>query len=155
MYVSRWFSSCGQWRVGRLRLKAYGISWRKPEPARQHEPVPPELVSAAHKYVGEHLPAAAEAEGHHGLGFVIIHEGEHGCWLLADWWAHSEICCQLLAHAPWPTSADFAPVDRPLLACVWEAVVISAEREAWVETMLNGHPQPEAYLERRLPEGSY
>ena len=69
-----------------------------------------------------------------------------------DWWAHTDICCQLLAHAPSDTAA-FTAVERPLLACVWEAVVLAAERDAWVATMLTERPAPEAYLSRWLSEG--
>jgi hypothetical protein len=59
------------------------------------------------------------------------------------------------AVGPWPTNAAFLRVERPLLACVWETVVISAERNAWVETMLATAPQPSLYLDTRLPDGGY
>lgn len=153
-YRARWYASYGQWHVDPLRLKVYGISWRTTEPGLDG-PVPTELMSAAQRYVHEQLPAAAEREGHHGLGFVVVHEGVQGAWVLADWWAHNDICCQLLAHTAWPINAEFSPTNRPLLACVWETVVLAAERDAWVDTMLTDTPRPLAYLDRRLPDGRY
>ncbi len=147
-YRARQFQQLGLWVVGPLRLKAYGITCRSDRPGPGHE-----LRRAAQRHLSS-LPPAAEAEGHHGLGFVVLHEGEQGSWLLMDWWAHADICCQRLAHAE-PGSAEFAPVDRPLLACVWESVVLSYERDAWVTTMLTTSPDPQAYLAMRLPDGAY
>lgn len=71
-----------------------------------------------------------------------------------DWWAHTDICCQRLAHAP-EGSLQFGQVERPLHACVWESVVLGFERDAWVATMLTQHPDPEAYLQARLPDGAH
>ncbi len=147
-YQARQFQQLGVWVASPLRLKAYGITRRPGQPTPGQE-----LQYAAQRHLSG-LPPVAEAEGHHGLGFVVLHEGEQGSWLLMDWWAHTDICCQRLSHAE-PGSAEFVPVDRPLLACVWESVVLSFERDAWVSTMLTTSPDPEAYLDTRLPNGAY
>lgn len=148
-YRPRQYQQLGRWIAGPLQLKAYGITWRTGQAG------PPEVLHrAARRYVADMLPAHADAEGHHGLGFVVLHEGQQGSWLLMDWWAHSDICCQLLAHAD--AGCDtFRLVQRPLLACVWEAVVLSWERDAWVRTMLTAAPHPEAYLGALLPSGAH
>lgn len=146
-YQARQFQQLGVWVTGPLKLKAYGIT-RHPGrsgPGR-------DLQRAAQRHV-KGLPPFAEAEGHHGLGFVVLHEGEQN-WLLMDWWAHTDICCQRLSHLA-PGSAEFVPVDRPLLACIWESVVLAFERDAWVRTILTTNPDPEAYLNTRLPDGAY
>ncbi len=147
-YRPRRFRQLGMWTAGPLRLKAYGItsSHGRPGPGQ-------ELQRAAVHHL-HRLPPIAKAEGHHGLGFVVLHEGEQGTWLLMDWWAHTDICCQRLSHAE-KGSTEFVPVDRPLLACVWESVILSFERNAWVSTMLTASPDPQAYLDTRLPDGAY
>lgn len=71
-----------------------------------------------------------------------------------DWWAHTDICCQVLAHAALG-STTFVPIQRPLHACVWESVALAFERAAWVQTMLTDHPNPQAYLTHQLPEATY
>ena len=104
-YQPRRFQQLGLWAPGPLQLKAYGTTWRD-------QPGPPvDLQQAARVQLSKMLPAYAEAEGHHGLGFAVLHEGQQGSWLLMDWWAHSHICCQLVAHAP-EGSLQFTPVDR-------------------------------------------
>ena len=147
-YQPRRYQRLGLWTAGPLLLKAYGITWRD-------QPGPPvELQQAAREHVSQALPPHADAEGHHGLGFAVLHEGQQGTWLLMDWWAHNDICCQRLAHSA-EGSLRFAPVDRPLHACVWEAVVLGFERDAWVATTLTTHPDPQAYLDLQLPDGAY
>lgn len=148
-YQPRQFQQLGIWPAGSLQLKAYGITWRPHRPGP-----PPWLQDAAQHHVEQHLPADADAEGHHGLGFVTLHEGREGSWLLIDWWAHGDICCQRLVHAQ-EGSREFAPITRPLLGCVWESVVLGFERDAWVRTMLTERPDPTAYLALRLPEGRH
>lgn len=147
-YQPRHVRRLGLWRAGPLQLKAYGVTV-----APRSSPIPSPLHDAARRYVEEQVHLVV-AEGHHGLGFVVVHEGREGTWLLFDWWAHQDICCQLLAHADTGTS-EFHAVERPLLACVWESVVLNHERVAWVQTMLTADPGPQAYLDQQLPDGAY
>ncbi|AZS77027.1 hypothetical protein ELS24_00430 [Achromobacter spanius] len=41
------------------------------------------------------------------------------------------------------------------LACVWELVVTTHERNAWVRHMLTAQPDARAYLADVLPAGRY
>lgn len=148
-YQARRFTGLGTWAAADLQLKAYGITWRL-----DRSGPPLELQQAARDHAARKLPAAAIAEDHHGLGFVILHEGRQGTWLLMDWWAHGDITCQVMAHAD-QGSTVFTAINRPYLACVWETVVIAHERDAWVDTMLTKHPDPDAYLTRRLSDGNH
>jgi len=115
---------------------------------------PAPLGDAAWATAAAVVPEAAAAEGGAaGLGFAILHRGEAGNWLLMHWWAHGDICCQRLAHAPHdgPGFRDLS--DRPLMACVWELPVIAAERAAWIDTMMTGTPDPDGYVARTIAEG--
>ena len=144
-YAPRQYASLPIWTVGSLRLKPYVI--QLPDGAG----LPDRTMEAARGVTSLTLRQAAAAEsGSHDLGFVILHAGLAGTWLLMDWWAHKDICCQRLARAD-PGSADFVDVsDRPLMACVWELRVIAHERDAWIEHMLTPAPDPEGYLADRL-----
>lgn len=143
VYAPRPLHHLAMWQVGQLRVKPYHIGHAAPEEAR---------VAAA-RAEAERMAAESEAEGEaHGLGFVVLHEGEQGTWLPMDWWAHGDILCQRLSR---DTGQGFAPVDhRPLLACVWEFPVLCHERGAWVRHMMQGAPSPDAYLADRLAEGA-
>lgn len=131
-----------------LRIKLYTIGF---EPGS----VTPVLVHAARHAVESTLPAAAAAVGdHHGLGYAILHAGEHANWLLLDWWAHDEICCQRMLRGE-RGAAAFEPVVEPYQACVWEHVVVAHEYGAWRRTMLEQEPDAEAYLADVLAAGLY
>lgn len=146
-YEKRHFEFIDVEAVGELRIKWYGIG-------AHAVPVDRATCGAAQAYVRRHLPEAVAAEGDdHGLGFAIVHEGKNATWLLIHWWAHSDILCQLMGHTN--EDGDFVGTDRPLHACVWEGVVISHEHRAWIETMMNGAPNPEAYLGTVLADGEY
>lgn len=138
-YAPRPLRALPAWTIGALAVKVYHIGARPPSDA---------LVQAARNEAAR-MDQAAMTEGEaHGLGFVVIHEGEAGTWLLMDWWAHGDILCQRLSLG---RGLDFEPVDdRPLSACVWELAVISHERTAWLRHMMGGAADPEGYLSDRL-----
>ncbi|EPX87030.1 hypothetical protein Salmuc_03005 [Salipiger mucosus DSM 16094] len=106
------------------------------------------LLASARDEAARMEAEARDEGGAQGTGFVVIHEGEVGTWLLMDWWAHGDILCQRLSLG----DADgFAAQDaRPLNACVWELPVLMHERDAWVRHMMGGAPDPEAYLADHL-----
>ena len=138
-YAPRRLRVLPAWQIGALAVKVYHIGVSDPSKA---------LVQSARDEAAR-MDQAAMTEGDaHGLGFVVIHEGEAGTWLLMDWWAHGDILCQRLSFGQ---NAQFEPVDdRPLAACVWELAVISHERDAWIRHMMSGSADPEGYLSDRL-----
>ena len=147
-YAPRWTAQLADHRAGPHKLK---VHWIDVEGA-PHPPAP--LLAAALAQVDARLPGAARDEGGaEGPGFVILHRGEAGIWLLMDWWAHGDICCQRLSRAD-PGGTAFAPMDdRPLLACIWEMQVIEDERRAWMAHMMRDAPDAGAYLAAPGPDG--
>ncbi|MGW0563273.1 hypothetical protein ACWDZ4_22345 [Streptomyces sp. NPDC003016] len=78
-------------------------------------------------------------EGDHPVGFLILHYGEEGDYLLVSQWYDAN----MLKHWVRGTAVDaegnttVAPLaQRDLIACVWELEVIKFERDAWVNTVL-------------------
>ena len=150
VYREREFYSLDGWTVGNHVLKVYGIS--VPVAARLES----ELIEAARSHTERVLPPAATTEGgSERLGYCVLHRGELGTWLLINWWVHGDICCGRLALAA-TGSTQFEALDaRPLLACVWEQVVMHHERDAWVRHMMSAAPDPAAYRQDRLTDGLY
>jgi hypothetical protein len=77
--------------------------------------------------------------GDHGLGFLILHYGMDGDYLLVSDWYDANMLKHRVRGAE--TGADgsvtFMPLaQRDLIACVWELEVIKFERDAWVRTVL-------------------
>lgn len=81
----------------------------------------------------------APQEGDHPAGFLILHHGAEGTYLLVSQWYDAD----MLKHWVRGSTVDaegnttFAPLaQRDLIACVWELEVIRFERDAWVNTVL-------------------
>ena len=81
----------------------------------------------------------ADGDGDHPLGFLILHYGMDGDYLLVSQWYDAN----MLKHWVRGSVTDagghttFAPLaQRDLVACVWELEVIRFERDAWVNTVL-------------------
>lgn len=149
-YVKRKFKYLEEWDVADLKLKIYTvINTQLP-----NDFMPP--TAAVHKYMTQNLPQAVKNEGNsHDLGFVIIHCNHEHTWLLIHWWAHDDICCQLMALSN-DHSSEFKSVDhRPLHACIWENKIINHENQAWSEAVLNRHPNTAEYLNMRFEDGNY
>lgn len=93
------------------------------------------------------LPPADAADGRPGLGFLIAHQGLTGDYAVVAWWDHeNELPIRVWVRKgeePWRPARDGESV------CVWDLEVVTAEREAWIATMLSPDgPSPDAYLER-------
>jgi hypothetical protein len=78
-------------------------------------------------------------EGDHPVGFLILHHGLEGSYLLVSQWYDADMLKHWVRGAV--AGADggtvFAPLaQRDLIACVWELEVIRFERDAWVNTVL-------------------
>lgn len=98
------------------------------------------------------LPEPLAAEDH-PLGFLILHYGMDGDYLLVSQWYDAN----MLKHWVRGSAVDaqgnttFVPLaQRDLVACVWELEVIRFERDAWVNTVLArgrlDHASRDAYL---------
>jgi hypothetical protein len=128
VYEPRDFCFAGIWNVAGLRLKTYLLS------LSGASGVEDSLVKNAHSYAADALPQVRREEGpDHGVGYVILHQGEMATWLLIHWWAHNDIVMRLLASAELGGDRFESQDHRRFHACVWEHVVIDHERNAWVK----------------------
>jgi len=152
-YRKRTYAFLGVWHEDAWALKVYGIN-RRAECSGGHV-VDPAIVAAARAKIRVHLPEVDRDGDHHHTGFAILHQAIGGNWLLLHWWVQEAICCEALweSHDESPTEFDIAP--KPLMACVWELVVIDFERRAWVDTVLRHDGNRDLYLGTRLPDGAY
>ncbi len=141
-YRPRRISSLGRTVAGGTALKLYAIE-------AEGASLKPAVVETARDILAAHAPGP----GH--VGFAILHRGEEAVWLLLHWWMEGGILAERLWRAPLDEGqAAFEPMDRPLMACVWELVPIDFERDAYVATLMNGGTEGD-YLSRALGEGRY
>lgn len=149
-YRPRLFGYAELWNVEDFRIKVYTISHKVDAHGSAFDTG---LLGSVRSHVEDRMTEVHAEGGHYGVGYLILHEGKLGYWLLFDWWAHGDICCQLLSRADSDRPSDLRPVSSPVMACVWESFVIAFERDAWIDTMMCEAPDPEAYLARTMPPG--
>jgi len=113
-------------------LKAYGMF---AEPERSAALPDPEWLRQQAASVLLDPPQPED----HPLGFLILHYGMDGDYLLVSQWYDAN----MLKHWVRGSAVDaagnttFTPLaQRDLVACVWELEVIRFERDAWVNTVL-------------------
>ena len=154
VYVPRRFADGGIWDLEGCSFKLHLVSH---DTSARPFVSAPDIVDAARLHAAS-LVAEMERLGEHfGLGYVILHEGdtnEH-CWLLFDWWIPGGTHCRIISRALHSEPTRFERVAGPYVACVWEEVCANFERARWIDTVLGGPRDPEAYLAARLAEGLY
>ena len=129
------------------RMKLYAIS----APGQQ---LREELVSVVQATADKLLPAV-EAPRHHGVGWLIAHQGADGEYGFVDWWFGNDM---VQHHPHGRPSGSHGPLEVNWVAgggfCVWELAPCWFEREAWVDLVLRqGGPTPDnlnAYLGRTM-----
>lgn len=136
---------------GGWRIKVYGIRYSETQLA---ENVDPHIVELAQQAMLAQLPQPAVTDSRYGVGFLIIHQGQHRNWLLLDWWFDQEILKQLLFSSPLDAPDQISPAENDLLACTWELAVHGFERQAWINHVLNNRagPDVEGYLNQKMNE---
>lgn len=141
-YAPRPIRFLGIRAVAEWRVKAYAIAARVERPADA-------ALDAAWRLAAEGLPRPALASGRHGVGFLTVHAGVQGLWVLLNWWAHGDA----LKHRHY-----FAPEGDPAaLRCtdtedfgpdMWDLTVQGYEKSAWMRHVLDNPDGPDldAYL---------
>jgi hypothetical protein len=152
-YEPRRFADLGTLTERRWALKLYGIHHDLTRDKAGL--IDPAVLRSGQIHVRSLLTEADAVGAHHHVGFAILHQGKRANWLLTHWWIHHDICCQIVSSSPRDDSARFARVTGPLMACVWELIVVDFERRAWISTALRTKPDFHKYLADRLPDGTY
>ena len=114
-------------KFGEWQMKVYGI-------ATSRSKLETTTVEAALTFAEKNV--AWPGRRNFRLGFVTIHVGEEGIWLLVDQW-FDDILHHFLFRAPVEDPVNFAAVEGGTMACVWELEVTRHERDAWVEHVLS------------------
>jgi hypothetical protein len=128
-FEPRYVTPLGLWEVDDWRMKAYGLTLTDAAPRGS-------LVEESQTVVADALPDPAVTDDRYGVGFVIVHEGVDGDYVLVDhWFGENMLRNQVFwrrAHEPalWPV-----PSDGPTV-CVWELAILAHERQAWVREVL-------------------
>lgn len=136
------------WEPDDWRIKVYGISARSERPSVS-------LVAVAKELALKELPRPPVTENRYGVGFLVVHEGADGSYVLVDWWVGENMLKNHVFSAPAGRVAteDFRYVTPTgLCACVWELHVMHFERTAWITSVLDreGGPDLEEYLLQRF-----
>ncbi|RUV19466.1 hypothetical protein [Mesorhizobium sp. M7A.F.Ca.MR.245.00.0.0] len=144
IYHPRGVSNLGQWDIGGLKLKVYGL-------VADNKKVDGPMVTLAQSFVRQEvLPRVVDEGDDNGMGFVIIHPGELGVSISVHWWIQGSVLCQHIYRKLYSAAEPMDTVKRPVVACVWELALINAEQEAWRKTMMKSEPSPSGYMDAQL-----
>jgi hypothetical protein len=81
------------------------------------------------------LPSPAVTDVRPGVGFVILHQGRTGNYLILSWWDNeNELPTRVFVR----TDGEWRPGRESESFCVWDLEVMWREREAYVVTVLCG-----------------
>lgn len=142
-YKPRIVSDLGNWGIGPLQVKVYGI-------LADGQALTASIIADARAFALKDVPPLVAAEGDdNGLGFIVIHPGDLGVSILVHWWIQGSVLCQHIQRTLWGQKDPMDTVSRPVVACVWELGLIDAEQRAWRETMMTERPDAQAYLDAR------
>jgi hypothetical protein len=111
----------GVWKLDSLQLKIYGIT-------AEGQSISEAIINDANIFTREEVLPLVVSEGRdNGLGFVIIHPGDLGVSVLAQWWIQGSVLCQHIHRRLWGSDESMNTSIRPVIACVWELGLINAE----------------------------
>ncbi len=117
------------WRLKRYEVTLDGL------------PISTHINEAVDHALASSLPAAPADE--HGIGFLVIHQGELAVWILADPWT-GDVISQHTFSAPLDNPTAFKPVPaKGPTACVFELVVHTHEAQALITHILDPEAGPD------------
>ena len=93
------------------------------------------------------LPEPAVTDTRPGLGFAIAHQGNGADYAVLAWWDNENELPLRVFVRPQSAAGTWRPARGGESVCVWDLEVIWFERQAYVQTLLNGGTI-EQYLER-------
>jgi hypothetical protein len=128
------------------RVKVYGLAYEGERPAAK-------LVDATLEAARATLPSPPVTDERYGVGFLGAHQGRGSNFAFVDWWALENE----LHHHVWfssleePGALRAREADDPI-ACAWDLSLLSHERAAWVEHVLQRWDAPDldGYLAAQL-----
>lgn len=144
IYKPRMTADRGVWDLGVIQFKVYDL-------LADGKNVTDEMIETADTFLREEVVPNAEKMGdNNGLGFVIIHPGDLGLTIAAQWWAQGSVLCQRIYRRKYDDIVPLDTISRPAVACVWELEIITAEQSIWRETMMKPQHDKSAYLKTRV-----
>lgn len=111
-----------------FRLKSYAITYDDAN-------LRVDDFEAVFRVAERDLPSSAIGLERPGVGFVIMHHGRTGNYLILGWWdREKELPLRVYVNG----SSGWRPAVGGESICVWDLRVFWAEREAYVATLLGG-----------------
>lgn len=118
-----------------------------------------EVVGAAYAFLPTLLATPGEETA--PAGFAVLHRNVQGTFLNAHSWVWGNVieCRTAAAGIAFlgcddQDPANFKPLDRPWIGCVWELAPFGHERSAWARHVLKPEsPDLAGYLSDTFPDG--
>jgi hypothetical protein len=129
-YAPRPIEPLGIWEHRGWRIKRYSIAYDRPH-AR------PELVAAAEEAAAAILPQPATTATRYGVGFLGVHDGRGGNFVVVDWWEDENELHHHVLFSPRDDPEALRPeTSADPIACIWDLSFVAHERVAWIRNIL-------------------
>lgn len=127
-YATRPVEFRGVRRIDDYRLKVYSI-------VSGDRPLDGPRFEEGWQLLDAVLPRPAVSGGRPGVGFVILHQGATGDYLVICWWDNeNELPTRVFVH----DASGWRPAGERESFCVWDLEVLWRERQLYVATVLGG-----------------
>ena len=146
-YPERALEGLGIWVMGSHRLKAYGLFPAGNSLTKEDQEKANRLVHSGFARFNDNVDPR-------NFGFVLIHKGTEGLTVSAHWWVEGCVLCHDHYRMPFHGDDPLAHLRAKVVGCVWELEVIGFEQRAWRQTMMQGIPDPDAYLQTWMDQGT-
>lgn len=142
-FANRYVHPLGTRSLGRWNIKAYALT-------SDNSALSSSLIEEAIEIATHELPLdQQEGLPHYFTGWLIVHKGTAGEYVLLDWWCGEDIIQhRLYGRAIGDPSPFRLGWPQGACCCIWELAILWHEREAWVKHVLSRASAPdfEGYL---------
>ncbi|MFW9855491.1 MAG: hypothetical protein ACFFFG_10545 [Candidatus Thorarchaeota archaeon] len=110
-----------------FQIKTYSVLYGS-------KPIQWDLFEKGIELASNFLPSSPLAPGRPGLGFLIVHQGLTGNYVVLCWWdRENELPTKVFIH----NGNEWQQAQAEESFCVWDLEIFWHEREAYVSTILS------------------
>jgi len=136
-YEDRPIRSHPAWIAGKWQFKIYSIVHPSNTPPSEAE------WEGAKRLVERAIAPYQSAEEETGTGYIIYHKGFDSNYFVVSWWARENMLRMFPYASTLMNPGQFTLVRDGLNICVWDMLIHSHERDAWVKHVLSVPQDPD------------
>lgn len=144
VYKERFIRFVDLFQVEDWTVKLYWISYKN----ENHND---EWVKFSLSVFKDRINSISNSLTHYNLGVGMIHEGKDGTYVIFSYWVEENMIDHLVYMIDPLSEKGYKRIEpNTIVSCVWELEVLYFEKQQWIEHMLKGRGNTNAYLSNTL-----